>query len=671
MLGLIHAAEQAGLNATGVRACIADLQGIPLPAIVHLIKDGMHHYAVLYKMSEKKVWIMDPASGRLEKWDREMFIAQWTGVVLLVSPSLNFREGKDVSSTFTRFWNLYRPHASMILQALTAAILYTVLGFSSAIYLQKLTDIILPHRDFGLLRVLSLIMLSIILVQAFLQLLRELYLLRTSHLMDIRLIMGYYNHLCKLPQPFFDGMQVGEILSRVGDAVKIRNLINQVGVDLMVNTLTLLCTIGLLLTYSWKLAIFMIALWPLYVLLFIVYNRINRRTEREIMEKAAGFESRMIEFIKSSRLWRTYGLKVFFRDRVGRPFFELMNAGYNSGNNAIMVKSIAVAIAQLAVLLSLWTGGWLVMENEISIGELLSFYALVGYFTAPVIRLVQANKEIQNALIAADRLFEILDMKFPTSRYGLGDDTTIGGRETLRVEKLGYAHKGHLPILKDVSLALKPGMIYGLVGKSGSGKSTLLDLIQGIYEADTGLITVGEIDLADLNPSARRENIGVVREGEPLIEGSVMENILLNGSHNQIPRLKAVCKMLEMDSFIENHAQGYHRPVGLNGQKLSMGQRQRVILARLLLRQQKFLFLDEATSALDAQAERRVMKCLKDRAASGTAILIVSHRMSLIRETDHIMVLEDGCIRAAGSHENLIAQNKLYRSFCKEQACLV
>jgi ATP-binding cassette subfamily B protein len=269
VLGMIEAAERLGFQAKGAKGPLESLHKIPLPAIAHvIIKDDLHHFVVIYNITLKYITIMDPIDGAIHKKSISDFQKEWTGVIILLLPDEEFTTGNQKTSIIGRFWQLIRPHTGMMVQALIGALVYTILGLSSSIYMQKLIDFVLPEGNIRLLNLLSIGMILILIFQVFIGTFKTIIGLQTGQHIDAKLILGYYKHLLQLPQRFFDTMRVGEIISRVNDAVKIRMFINDVALSVVVNIMIVCFSILLMFFYYWKLALIMLSIVPIYLLLY-------------------------------------------------------------------------------------------------------------------------------------------------------------------------------------------------------------------------------------------------------------------------------------------------------------------------------------------------------------------------------------------------------------------
>ncbi|GHV50115.1 hypothetical protein FACS1894181_10250 [Bacteroidia bacterium] len=268
VLGMLEAAKKLGFEAKGVKGPFECLTEIPKPAIAHIVKQQLQHFVVIYKVTGQYILVMDPAEGKLIKKDIETFKSEWTGVLILMLPGKAFEKGNQKKSALKSFIDLIRPHKSVMLQALFGAVIYSILGLSVSIYIGKITDYVLVDQNVNLLNLMGVVMILILILRTFIGSMKSILALKTGQRMDASLILGYYKHLLALPQQFFDTMRVGEVISRINDAVKIRVFINNVSLDLVVNLLILIFTLCLMLVYSWKLALITLISTPAFILIY-------------------------------------------------------------------------------------------------------------------------------------------------------------------------------------------------------------------------------------------------------------------------------------------------------------------------------------------------------------------------------------------------------------------
>jgi len=666
ILGILEGAQKLGFDAKGVKGNLESLYKIPTPAIAHVIVDGrLKHFVVIYKITKKHVQIMDPGSGNMKKTAIDMFIEQWTGVLVIMLPNDTFKAQNEKVSQFLRFWHLLKPHKFILIQALIGSVFYTILGFSTSIYIQKITDYVLLNDNFKLLNIMSVSMILLLIIQIVLSIFKDIFLIRTGQEIDARLILGYYKHLLKLPQNFFDTMRVGEILSRINDAVKIRLFINNTSLTLMVNIFIVIFSFILMFTYYWKLGLLMIGILPVYLMIFFVTNRLNKKTERKIMESAANLESQLVESLNSVSTVKLFGLEDMMQNKTEIRFIKLLQNGYQSSLNEVFSRSSTQGISSLFTILLLWIGSYYVMAKQLTPGELFSFYAIIGYFTGPVSGLISSNKTIQNALIAADRLFEVLDLEIETPQNSYSwNNTTI---EHIKFKNVDFSYNNRSPVFTNLNLLFKKGEITAVVGESGSGKSTLIHLIQGLYYLNGGSIFLNEQDIKYVTKKSLRNLISVVPQKIHLFDGNLLENIALGQTQIDMEKVLKICDSLEMTSFIEELPQGFNTYLGENGATLSGGQKQRVAIARALYQDPEVLILDEATSSLDSLSDAALQKTLISLKENQKTIIMISHRLLNLSRVDRIMVLDKGSLVQSGRHENLILEKGIYQQLWNKQ----
>ncbi len=509
VLGMIEAAERLGFQAKGVKGVPESLSKIPKPAIAHVIKNKvLQHYVVIYAVTDKHITVMDPGMGKLEKLKLEDFQKEWTGVLILLLPSEKFEVGNQKISTIQRFWQLLRPHTSVMLQALVGAAVYTILGLSMSIYIQKITDNVIVEGNKNLLNLLSVGMVLILLLQVVLGAIKSVFALKTGQRIDARLILGYYKHLLKLPQQFFDTMRVGEIISRVNDAVKIRVFINDVLIGLAVNIFIVIFSFGLMFTYYWKLALLMLAIIPFYLIIYFIVNRINKKQQRKLMENSAELESQLVESLNSVATIKRFGIEDMMNLKTENRFVALLRTIYQSSISSLYISSTSEFITRLLTIVLLWVGTYFVIEQELTPGELLSFYSLVGYFTGPIQSLIGTNRTIQEALIAADRLFEIIDLEREVEENKMLLTPEMVG--DIRFENVNFRYGTRVQVFDNLTLTIQKGEITAIIGESGSGKSTLMYLLQNLYPLTSGNIIIGNYDIKHISPESLRKIVSVV-----------------------------------------------------------------------------------------------------------------------------------------------------------------
>lgn len=666
-LGLIQGLEQMGFNAKGVKASLENLPQAPLPAIAHTIfKEQYQHYVVIYKIYKGKISVMNPAYGKIETYTTEEFAKIWTGVLILLEPNEYFEQRNEKTGLYQRFYQLIQPHRSILLQALVGAIFYTLLGLSTSIYIQKITDYVLVDGNRRLLNLLSVIMIVLLLFQIFLGVMKSVLTLQTGQKIDKYLILGYYKHLLKLPQRFFDTMRVGEIISRVNDAVKIRTFINDVSIQIVVNVFIVLFSFALMFTYYWKLALIVALVIPFYLGIYIITNWLNKKVERRMMEESAELESHLVESLNAVKTIKQFGAEIYANNKTDIHFSTLLKTIYKSVLNSLFSGNASEFVSRIFTIVLLWVGAGYVIDREMTPGELLSFYALVGYFTSPVSQLIGMNKSIQNALIASDRLFEIMDLE----QEEVTDKIELTAEQigNINFENVTFSYGSRREVFKDFSCVIQKGKTTAIVGESGSGKTTLATLIQNLYPVNSGKITIGDYEVQYLSHYSLRTLIGVVPQQIDLFSGNVIENIAFGEDFPDMQRVIDLTKQLGILSFIEQLPNGFQTHLGENGSQLSGGQRQRIAIARALYKNPEILILDEATSSLDTDSEQVIQATLNELKRTGKTLIVIAHRLSTIAHSDTILVLKNGQLIEQGTHQELLAQETTYKAMWEKQS---
>ena len=667
VLGIIEAAEKMGFTAKGVKGGFDALSQIPLPAIAHVIvKEQLHHYVVIYKVTKTEIQVMDPGYGKMVTYSYEDFQKIWTGVLILFAKNDDFVERNEKTSTFNRFWNLIQPHKTILIQALFGAVVFTILGLAMSIYVQKITDYVLVDGNRNLLNLLSISMIGIILLQVFIGASKSIMVMKTGQLIDAKLILGYYKHLLRLPQRFFDTMQIGEITSRISDAVKIRAFINEVAIDLIVNVFIVVFSFALMFTYYWKLALVILLIIPFYAIIYFLMDKFNKKVERKIMEDAAELQTQLVESVSHVRTIKEFGVEEFTNLKTENKFVKLLFTGFKSGLNTVFAGTSTQMLASLFTVILLWIGSGYVIDGEITPGELFSFYALIGYFTSPVASLISMNKTIQNAMIAADRLFEIMDLEREATENKIELNPELLGNITF--ENVSFRYGSRMEVFKNFNLQIKKGETTAIVGESGSGKTTLIALLQNLYPIKEGEIFIGDYDINQIHYESLRKYIGVIPQNLSLFSGSIIDNIALGDSFPNIQKIVDLSKQLGITEFVEKLPNGFETQIGENGAMLSGGQKQRIAIARALYKNPEILLMDEATSALDTNSEKIVKDTIDNFKLAGKTVIVIAHRLSTIANSDTILVMENGVIVENGNHLNLLSQKGKYFELWNKQS---
>lgn len=387
------------------------------------------------------------------------------------------------------------------------------------------------------------------------------------------------------------------------------------------------------------------------------------------MEESAELESQLVESITSAGTIKRFGAEDHANIKTEVRFIALLRTIYRSGLNSIFSGASSEAVSRLFTIILLWVGAGYVLQNEITPGELMSFYALTGYLTGPISSLIGMNKTIQSALIAADRLFEIMDLEversdetFPIKKSDVGDIT---------FREVSFRYGSRANVFEGLSLVFPKGKISGVIGESGSGKSTLVSLLQNLYPLQSGGIYIGEHDIKFVENSSLRRIVSVVPQRIDLFAGNVLENIALGDYQPDLQRVVQISQRLGMMDFVESLPNGFGTYLGENGASLSGGQKQRIAIARALYRDPEILILDEATSSLDPDSEQFVQQAIRMLATEGKTIIFITHRLAAVQEFDRLYVLDKGKLVEEGNHQELIEKEGKYFNMIRKQLVLL
>ena len=666
VLGLITAAQKLGFVAKGVRGELDSLFKIPKPAIAHVVvKEVLQHYVVIIDANDKHIEVMDPGDGEIHKMPHEEFKKQWTGVLVLLMPDEGFKPVNEKVSSGNRFYELVKPHTGIILQAIVGSLVVTILGLSTSIFVGKLVDYVIPNGNLNLLNLMGAAMILVIAVQLILNAFQAIFIIKTGQRIDLALILGYYKHLLKLPQQFFDNMRVGEIISRINDAVKIRAFINDAFISLVTNIFVFIVSFAIMFTYYWKLALIMAAIIPVYLVIYLTVNRLNKRIQRKMMERSAELESQLVESISAVGTIKRFGLEEFANLKTEVRFVHLLETIYKSGMNGLFSSLSTSTVSQIFTIGILWIGTGFVVDRTLTPGELLSFYSIIGYFTGPVATLIGFNRTMQDALIASDRLFEIMDLKHEESgeRIELNAES-IGD---IIFDKVSFRYGTRTQVFEHLNLTIPFGKVTAIVGESGSGKTTLMGILQNIYPIQEGNVSIGGYNLKQIKNESLRQHIAVVPQQVDLFAGNVVDNIAVGDWSPDMKRIVDICNLLGMTKFVESLPNGYETYLGENGATLSGGQKQRIAIARALYREPEILILDEVTSSLDSIAESLVQNAITHLKEQGKTIIVIAHRLSTVVNADRLIVLDGGRVVEQGIPSQLRQQEGFFRRMLQNQ----
>jgi ATP-binding cassette subfamily B protein len=665
--GLIQAAEQLGFSAKAVKGEYDALRGVPLPVVAHVINDeGLGHFVVLHRVRKNSVLVADPARG-LEKMAREEFCKQWTGALLLLAPDgrPQVERAKQVGP-WRRFVGLLTVHKSLLFEAIVCALLMTALGLSTSFFVKHLVDSVLVRGETQLLNALGIGMVLVIVFKVLFGIVRQYLLAYMGRRIDLTLVSGYTRHVLNLPMQFFEMRRVGEILSRVNDADKIREAISGSTLTIIVDGVLVCVSTAVLWMYDTKLALVATIFAPLLVGSVLIFQRSVIRLSREAMENSAKLQSHLVEDIQGVETVKAYGVETDRSEQGESHLVKLAQNEFSLQRLGMAMSSIGLFVTGLSSIVILWYGGHRVIDGALTIGELMFFNTLLSYMLGPLERLASVNMELQDAMVAVDRLYQVMDIE--AEQHDDRRKVSFAGLEQgIELRNVNFRYGCRDDVLVSLNLTIPAGKTVAVVGESGSGKSTLIKLLMRFYDPTEGQLIFDGVDSRDMDLSSLRSRIGLVSQEPYIFNGTIFENIALGEPEATMTQVVKAAKAAGLEEFITRLPERYETVIGERGANLSGGQRQRLAIARALLRSPDFLIFDEATSHLDTATERAIQQSLQSELA-GRTVLLVAHRLSTIRKADLIYVMDAGRVIEAGSHAELLQQEGRYAALWRAQS---
>lgn len=652
--GMCKAAEQLGFTAKGVKGNQeVFFSEIPLPAIAHVIVNGtLLHYVVIHKISKKEVIIADPGKGLVKKTPEEFF-KEWTGVMILLVPSVSFQKGKETKSIFERFFGLLLPQKKLVFDIFLASIVITLLGILGAFYFQIIIDDILPA---GILKTLHVLSVGVILLRLFsvlLSFMRSQLLLYLSQKLDIALLLGYYDHVLRLPMNFFGTRKVGEIISRFQDASAIREAISNATLTVMIDTI--MAIVGGVMLFFKNGTLFAIAfiMVVLYAVLVIFFKKPLKKANEKQMENNSQLTSYLVESLNGIQTVKAFNGEDTVETETEFKFIKTLKSVFKLAFISNTMGGLTSFVEVVGGVVITWVGAVGVINGTMSIGSLISFTALLAYFIDPVKGLINLLPAMQTAVVASDRLGEILDLEIEKDEKERNKVAPSSLQGDIKINDISFRYGTRQLVLEHFSMDVKKGERVAIVGESGAGKTTIAKLLLKLYDYEKGSITIADYALPDIKLDTLRERISYVPQETFLFSGTIMENLTF-GIQDASPEEVIRCSQAaQLHDYINSLPLRYETHLDENGSNLSGGQRQRMALARAMMKKPDILILDEATSNLDAVTERAIQDTIS-KYSEGMTTIIIAHRLSTIKMCDRIYVMEKGRIIEVGTHEELM-----------------
>ena len=662
--GLANAAEGLGFHARPVRASFGRMVTQKNPWIAHW--EG-NHFVVVYATQQSHVTIADPAMG-VKTVSHQEFSRRWTGYALLLDSTERLSETDIKQKTsLWRYFHALNPYRALIFQIIVASFLIQIFGLFSPLFTQIIMDQVVVQKSTSTLNAVAVGMLLFGLWKICMSSAQSYLLSYFSNRLNLTLITGFISHAVNLPLRFFESRRVGDILTRVQENSKIaRFLIGQI-VLAWLNLLTGVVYLGLMVYYNWQLTLLVLGLIPPIVILTLGSTPFLRKISREIFKESADQNSSLVEMINGIATVKSTAteqeVRWLWEDRATR----LTNVSFKGQKFSIGLGALNGMINSIGGVILLWAGAYMVIQDQLTIGQLVAFNMMIGYVISPVLAMANLWDELQEVLISVERLNDVFETDpEESSQHPLLILPTIKGDVTFEDVTFTYNTDEERNTLQNLDFHVHAGQTIAIVGRSGSGKTTLVKLLEGLYHPNRGRILIDAHDISHVSPQSLRTQLGVVPQECFLFSGTILENITLFRSEYTLEQAVAAAKLAEAHSFIQSLALGYYTKVGEQGSTLSGGQRQRIAIARALLGEPRILILDEATSSLDTESERRFQQNLTQISQDRTTF-IIAHRLSTVRNADCILVLDHGVLLEQGTHAELMAAKGLYYHLAQQQ----
>ena len=661
------AAEKMGFKLRKLLIRWPDLHQISFPALLHWRKE---HWIIVYGIKGNRLIIGDPLnpSQTCESIPQKILQDAWNGQLWQIEP-IQKQEKFGLSWFLPAVWRYRR----LLIEVLIASLTLQILGLGSPVLTQVIIDKAMVQQSVSTLDVMLVGLICVAIFEALLGMLRIYTFTHTARRIDLSLSSQVFRHLMQLPLAYFEARRVGDTVARVQEMNNIRNFLTGTALTVILDSIFVVVYLALMVYYNITLTVAALAVIPFFSILILVSTPIIRKWLNESFNRNADRQSFLVETITG-----IHAVKAHTAERVSRERWEGLLARYvrtdfKAATASNITSHISTFFTSLSYLTILGVGAHLAIQQKLTVGELVAFQMLSGRVTSPILRLIQLWQNLQQVLLSVDRLGDILNSS-PESSSGIALPPVEG---KISFDNVVFRYRSDQePILRGVSFEIKPGMFVGIVGRSGSGKSTLSKLLQGLYQPESGRISIDgyDVKIADLN--SLRSQISVVLQDDYLFNSSVLENITLSNSEIPPAEIIQAAKLAAAHNFISELPPGYETNVGERGLALSGGQRQRVALARMFLSQAPILILDEATSALDSETEQIVLQNLKSVASdrplgsgreSNHTLLMIAHRFEPLKRADLILVMDKGVLVEQGTHAELIEKQGLYWSLYQRQ----
>lgn len=666
-LGLVKTAEKFDMNVQAVKADMSlfYMSDIQYPFIVHVIKDGgLLHYYVVLKSTKRKIIVADPDStSGIKKMSKKAFEKEWTGITLFMVPKADFKPVKEKKNNLLSLFPYMFKQKKLVRNIIVAALLMTLISICSSYFVQGLIDTYIPNGTFTTLSILAIGLLIAYVFNSIFSYGQQFLLNVLGQRLSIDLNLQYIRHIFELPMEFFTTRKTGEITSRFSDASRIIDALASTVISLFLD-LSIVILMGIILAVQ-NMTLFLITLasLPLYAIVILGFSKRFEKLNNDQMESNAVVSSSIIEDIQGIETIKALNSEQVRYKKIDSQFVDYLRKAFKYSKTEAFQTALKTFIRLSLNVIILWVGASVIMHNQMSIGELMAFNALLSYFVDPLQNIINLQPTLQAANVAQNRLNEVYlvksEFKDKTSVNSIHD---LNGK--IVFSQVNYRYGYGEDVLKDINLTINDNEKVTIVGMSGSGKSTLVKLLVDFFSPIKGKVTFNNYSTKEINKHVLRSYVNYVPQTPYVFAGTIKENLLL-GSRSNITEedIAEACQIAEIKNDIEKLPLGFDTQLDENAKILSGGQKQRLTIARALLSPAKVLIFDEATSGLDTITEKKVVDnliSLKDK-----TVIFIAHRLAIAERTDNIVVLNQGRIVEQGNHTELMAKHGYYYDLVK------
>ncbi len=652
--------ELMGLTSQLVRIPTSSFTQLQVPFLIRW-EDSL---TVVYEVGDRQIIAAVPERGLITQKPKE-FLANWgdQGEVLLLQQS---KETPQERFGLSWFIPAIKKYKGVLLVVFAASFFVQLFGLANPLMIQIIIDKVIVQNSQDTLQVLGVALLTIAIFEAILSTLRTYLFVDTTNRIDMSLGSEIIDHLLRLPLRYFEKRPVGEISTRVNELENIRQFLTGTALTVVLDSVFSVVYIVVMLIYSPLLTAVALGIVPVFIAMTLVFSPLIRKQLRAKAERNAQTQSYLVEVMSGIQTVKAQNIELRSRWQWQDKYAHYVSAGFNTVITSTFASSTSHFLNQLSGLLVLWVGAYLVLQGELTLGQLIAFRIIGGYVTSPILRLTQLWQNFQETALSLERLADIVDtpQEAEQDRFNIPMPEIEGA---VKFENVSFRFKAHGPLqLTSINLSFPAGTFVALVGQSGAGKSTLTKLLSRLYEPEGGRILVDGYDISKVELYSLRRQVGVVPQETLLFDGTVQDNIALTNPDASTEQIISAAKTAGAHEFIMTLPNGYNTRVGERGSTLSGGQRQRIAIARSVLQRPRILVLDEATSALDYITEQQV--CINlGKAFKEHTVFFITHRLSSVRTADVIVMMEQGTVVEQGSHDELMALKGRYYYLYQQQ----